>query len=156
MLEHKHDPAREFLESVRDAKFVQRRCELKLEQLEAECTSITARLSAEPGGGKSDVHKDAPLVALAQTRTDLKNAYMAVKQREKEVEDFINKLDDVRHRAVLSLHYVDLMKWPRVVDEMEKCGLYYSDRHIFRLHGDALQAARNLWDSLHPKEGDEE
>lgn len=155
-METRGDPAKAFLESVRIAKFVQRRCELKLEQLEAECASVTARITGEPGGGSSDVHKDGPLVALAQTKTDLKNAYLEVKQRERDVEEFINQLPDVRHRAVLSLHYVALLRWPRVIAEMEKCGLYYSDRHIFRLHGDALQAARILWAEQHPEEGEKE
>ena len=147
------DPVRAFLESVRDARFEQRRCELRLEQIEAQCTSVTARITGAPGGG-GDVHKDGPLVNLAQTRQDLMAAYDDEQRRGKEVENFIKLLPDVRHRAVLSLHYVNLLKWPRVVEEMEKCGLYYSERHIHRLHGQALQAARVLWSELHPGEGD--
>lgn len=148
----KVDPVRDFLESVKDARFDQRRCELKLEQLDAQCTSMTAKITGVPGGG-GDVHKDGPLASLAQARIDLKTAYLKAEQKEREVEDFINLLPDVRHRAVLTLYYVNLLKWPRVVEEMEKCGLYYSERHIFRLHGDALQQARILWADQHPGEG---
>lgn len=151
-MDNRADPVREFLESVKDARFDQRRCELKLEQLEAQCTSITARITGAPGGG-GDVHKDGPLASLAQARLDLRDAYTKAQQKEREVEDFINLLPDVRHRAVLTLYYVNLFKWPRVVEEMEKCGLYYSERHVFRLHGDALQQARLVWADQHPGEG---
>lgn len=156
MTDNRADPVREFLESVRTAKYEQHRCELRLEQLEAECTSITARLSGDPGGGTTDVHHDGAWATMAQTRIDLKNAYEDAKRRERDVEEFISQIPDVRHRAVLSLYYVSLLKWPRVVEEMEKCGLYYSDRHIFRLHGDALQSARILWTSQHAGEGEKE
>ena len=155
MMDNRVDPVRSFLESVRTARFIQRQCELKLEQLDAACTSTTARLSGMPGGGSGDVHKDGPLVALAQTEEDLRQAYQDAKRKEREVEKFIEQLADVRHRAVLTMYYVNLMKWPRVVDELEKCGMYYSERHVFRLHGEALQAARILWSELHPEEGEE-
>ena len=151
-MDNRFDPVREFLESVKDARFNQRRCELKLEQLAAQCTSMTAKITGVPGGG-GDVHKDGPLASLAQARVDLRNAYLEAERKEKEVEDFISLLPDVRHRAVLTLYYVNLFKWPRVVEEMEKCGLYYSERHVFRLHGDALQQARVLWAEQHPGEG---
>lgn len=151
-MDNRPDPVKDFLRSVKDARFYQRRCELKLEQLDAQCTSVTAKLTGEPTGG-GDVHKDGPLVSLAQARIDLRSAYLKAEQKEKEVEDFISLLPDVRHRAVLTLYYVTLLKWPRVVEEMEKCGLYYSERQVFRLHGDALQQARILWAEHHPGEG---
>ena len=146
------DPVRTFLESVRDARFEMLRCELKLEQLDAQCKSVTARITGMPGGG-GDVHGDALLIALSMARDALEKSYRDASEKEREVEDFISKLPDVRYRAVLTLYYVNLFTWPRVVQEMEKCGLYYSERHVFRLHGDALQAARTLWAETHPGEG---
>lgn len=151
-MSNRADPAREFLESVKDARFVQRRCERKLEELDSRCTAMTARITGVPGGG-GDVHKDDALIALAQTRAELKEAQALASLREREVERFINGLPDVRHRVILTLYYVDLLTWPRVVEEMGKCGLYYSERHVFRIHGEALQAARELWADTHPGEG---
>lgn len=146
------DPVRTFLESVRDARFEMLRCELKLEQIDSQSKFITARITGVPGGG-GDVHKDSTIIALAAARDALEKAYKEAADKEREVEDFIGRLADVRHRAVLTLYYVNLFTWPRVVQEMEKCGLYYSERHVFRLHGDALQAARTLWAETHPGEG---
>lgn len=152
MTDNRGDPVREFLESVRDARFEVRRSEIKLEELEAQSTSITARMTGMPGGG-GDVHKDHALIALAMARSALEITRAEAEAKVREVEWFINLLPDVRHRAVLTFYYVHLFKWPRVVEELEKCGMYYSDRHIFRLHGDALQSARMLWADTHPGGG---
>ena len=151
-MDNRFDPVREFLESVRDARFALRRSELKLEELAAQSTSMTARITGALGGG-GDVHKDSALIALAMARESLEQTKAEAEAQVLKVEEFISKLPDVRHRAVLTFYYVHLFKWPRVVEEMEKCGMYYSDRHIFRLHGDALQAARTLWADTYPGEG---
>ena len=146
------DPVRTFLESVKDARFEMLRCELKLEQIDAQCKSITARITGMPGGS-GDSHKDSGMIALALAREALEKAYEDARRKEAEVENFISRLTDVRHRAVLTLYYVNLMTWPRVVKELEKCGIYYSERHVFRLHGEALQAARALWSEDKLSEG---
>ena len=149
------DPVRSFLESVQDAKFEQGRCYRKYIELDAKCRSITGQMSGMPGGSGGDKHKDGLLAALADQGTEYLRRYREAEEQAKAVEDFINRLQDTRHRAVLLLRYVDQLRWPQVVDELEKHGIYYTERQVFRIHGDALQAARQLWATLYPpEEGD--
>lgn len=152
-MDNRLDPVREFLESVREAKFEQNRCRRKVVELDSQCQSITSRASGMPSGGSGDKHQDALWAALSDQRSLYWKNYLNAKEQERKVESFITSLPNPTHRAILTLHYVDLLKWPRVVDELEKCGIYYSERQIFRLHGEALQAARLLWGSQHPGEG---
>ena len=144
-MDNRQDPVRAFLESVKEARFEQHRCHRKMLELDAQCQSITAQMSGMPGGGSGDKHRDALWAALSDQREAYRDKYLLAKKREQEVEKFISGLPNPVHRAVLSLHYVDLMTWPYVTKELERCGIYYSERQIFRLHGDALQAARLLW-----------
>ena len=152
----RYDPAREFLESVKEARFEQNRSYRKFVELDAQCQSITSKWADTPGGGQEDPHKDALWAALADQRDQFWCKYRMAKLQEQEVEQFISTLGDPVHRAILTLRYVDLLPWPRVVDELEQCGIFYSARQIFRLHGDALQSARTTWIELHPEEGTDE
>jgi hypothetical protein len=38
-----------------------------------------------------------------------------------------------------------MLRWPKIVEELKKVGIYYEERQVYRLHGDALNAARDLW-----------
>lgn len=151
-METRHDPARAFLESVREARFDEARCLERIAVAEARCTQITAQISGAPGG-HGDLHKDSPKAALADLRSLLGNLYKQSVRREIEVESFIATLDEDIHRIILRLKYVDLLHWPQVQKKLEEKGIYYSERQIYRYHGDALQAARARWSELHPEDG---
>lgn len=156
-METRHDPARAFLESVREARFNEARCMEKIALAEARCTQVTAQMSRAPGG-HGDVHKDGPRAALSDLRSLLGQLYREAVKQELAVEQFVASLDNDLHRIILRLKYIDLLHWPQVQAKMEERGIYYTERHILRLHGDALQAARAKWAELHPDEtkGDSE
>ena len=61
------------------------------------------------------------------------------------VASFIESLDSDIHRMVLRLRYLDLLSWPQVQREMDTVGCCYTERQMFRIHGAALQAAREKW-----------
>ena len=145
-MEQKGDTVLEFLESVKCAAMEQSRCLRKVIELDAQCQSITAKITGEPGGGSGDKHKDALWALLADQRNLYWERYIATETRRAEVDAFLSRLENPTHRAILSLHYVDLMKWPRVEAELQRSGIYYSERQIFRLRDNALQAARELWE----------
>lgn len=149
----RRDPVREFLESVQNTRFEQNRCHRKVMELDAQCQSITAQLSGMPGGGSGDKHKDGPWAALADLRVLYLRRCEEAQKQEKLVEEFISSLKDPNHRAVLMLRYVDLLQWPQVEQELARCGIVYSDRQIYRIHGEALQAARIQWEHLRLGEG---
>lgn len=152
----KLDPVRAFLESVQEAKFEQGRCYRKYLELDAKCRSITSQLSGMPGGGSGDKHKDGLLVILADQGREYLRRYKEAEQRAAQVEAFINRIPDPRQRAVLLLRYVDLLSWPKVVEGLEEYDIYYTERQVHRIHGDALQAARKEWENQRPdEEGDQ-
>lgn len=139
-----NDEVRGFLNSVQEARLRFHRCRWQVEELQRRCESITANWSTEPGGG-GNVHKDGPLAALADKREELKALYYDWERQEEDVNRFLETLPDARHRTLLALRYVDLLRWPDVRARMEEVGMYYSERQIFNLHGKALEAARGRW-----------
>ena len=138
------DELRAFLGSVQDARFQYNRAVTREQELRERCEHITTSWSEAPGGG-GDVHKDGPLVALAQAHAALKPLYLAWERAEDEVDRFLDGIQDTRYKAILKYRYVDLYTWPRVIKELEKSGIYYEERQVYRLHGKALNEARELW-----------
>ena len=138
------DELRAFLGSVQDARFQYNRAVTREQELRERCEHITTSWSEAPGGG-GDVHKDGPLVALAQAHSVLKPLYKTWEKAEEEVDRFLDGIRDTRYKAILKYRYVDLYTWPRVIKELEKSGIYYEERQVYRLHGKALNEARELW-----------
>lgn len=153
MTERKPDPVRAFLGTVREARLEEARCRRRLQEIDAQCRSVTSPLSAMPHGG-GDSHKDGPLAALADQRRLHEALLTAAVRQEMKVERFIAQLGTDRHRIVLKLRYVDLLGWTRIQEQLEAQGLYYSDRQIYRLHGEALQEARLIWAERHKEESE--
>ena len=138
------DPVKEFLRSVREAKFRYLRCLWQVEDLRTRCASTTAAWSDVPGGG-GEGRKDGALLALADKSARLPGLRREWENREQAVDRFLDGLPEDTHRCLMKLRYVDLLRWTVVQERMEELGWYYSDRQIFNLHGKALSAARALW-----------
>lgn len=141
----------DFLGSVWEARFQYRRCVSRVEELQQRCTQVVTSWDCTPRGGGNS-RRDGPLAALADQRALLPELYRAWEGKEEEVERFLDKIEDRRFRAILKLRYVDLFQWPRVVEELEKSGLYYSERQVFNLHRKALEQAEDLWQMEQQKE----
>lgn len=139
-----NDELKEFLGSVQEARFQYHRAVSREQELRERCENMTTNWDAGPHGS-GDVHKDGPLVALAQAHGMLKPLYLEWERAEEAVDRFLDGITDVRYRAILKYRYVDLYKWPRVIRELEKSGIYYEERQVYRLHGKALNEARELW-----------
>ena len=133
-----------FLGSVLRAKFAYYRCLRQAEELEEKCTALSSPLSSE-GHGTADVHKDNLLIALADKTALLPKLYEKWTDAEWEVDNFLDGITDVRHRAILKLRYVDMLRWPKIVEELKKIGIWYEERQVHNLHGEALNEARELW-----------
>lgn len=134
--------ARDFLRSVREARIEKRRCEYRLAELRAQCERTTPNYNTAPGGGGSDAHKDALLIAASEQADALREKAAAYLRRIDAVENFISSLPDVKHRSVLRLRYADGLGWPDVNEGLRDYGLYYEERQMYRLHGAALSEAR--------------
>lgn len=149
------DPTLDFLRSVRWSRVRARRTDLRLQELRAAATKITQRISGMPGGG-SDPHRDGLQAALADLETRLTEEHREALERERAVSSFLSRLPDASHREVLTLRYVHCLRWPQIREELEKVGLYYEERQIYRIHGNALQAARQLWKDTEEEETHED
>jgi hypothetical protein len=142
----RQDALTEFLCSLRLARQEIRLCRERIEELENAAARITAAWKEAPGG-RGDVHKDATVIALADKRSELLEQERAYAEQMLAVESFISRLEDPVYRAILELRYVKLLRWPQVVEELKKRDVWYTDRHVARLHGQALAAARRLWNA---------
>ena len=88
---------------------------------------------------------------IAQRIADEQARELAVVSEELEsyrrVETFVAQMPEKTHRTILRRRYLDTGKsWTEIQDDLARDGLYYSQRHLLRLHTQALEAARELWD----------
>lgn len=143
MNELEKDPVRRFLTSAVEAKLEIARHKMRAEELESRCTKVTASMSGMPGGGGADAQ--ALWAALADERTKEHEAELRETEAYHRVESFIDKLPSSTHRTILRLRYLNDMDWVKVQMQLYDAGIFYSERHIYRLHGEALESARELW-----------
>lgn len=132
--------AEEFLWSAREAKAEVRRRHLRVQELEARCSSITAKMSGMPGGGGDRHSLEQVYILLSEERTRELDAIREEQAKYHEVEDLINSLPEQQHRVVLRLRYLRGLKWNRVQREMERENWYFCDRQLYRINDDALVA----------------
>jgi hypothetical protein len=144
------DEVKEFLSSVKPAHARAERLRRKVKALETQVCHITPSYSGMPGGGAVD--SSNAWVALAQLREDYFVELVRAERQEKIVSDFINSLATPEYREVLQLRYCERLRWSEVVDGMRSAGYYYSDRHIQRIHGRALNEAREKWKEISHEE----
>ena len=83
---------------------------------------------------------------------------LAAVEREQEryrtVEAFLEQIPDEMYRMILRRRYLDVgLSWEEIRERLEEDGVFYSQRHITRLHTQALEAAQLLWDRV-GKEGE--
>lgn len=163
------DPVRVFLESAAEAKLDMHRLEYQCQTALEECQRITAQLGQTPGGS-GDMHKDRAWAAYADLRKSLEDAYVRAAEKEKAVQSFIALLPRAVHRAILCLRYLQvdgkervkpakrqkkpLLPWPAVQEKLRDMGIWYEERQIHNLHGDALDEARRIWAELQMEDTD--
>ena len=138
MLNEVRDPVREFLGSYWELRREHGRLERKIKELESQSQSVTAKYSAMPGGGGGT--GNSAWDALVEARERAGAALAETLYKEADIEQFINCLSVPEHRQLLKHRYLELLDWEPIA-----CLLNYSIRHTHRIHGDALQAARQLW-----------
>ena len=144
MNEHERDPVREFLESAKEAKLEIARHRARVEELESRCTRVTPNMNASPGGGSSDSQQMWAM--LADERMKVLAAEKAEVEKYHEVENFINRIGVPVQRAILRMRYLRCLRWIPIQMELYKQGHCYDERSIFRIHNQALDAARELWE----------
>lgn len=137
------DPAKTFLQSVFEAKSEAQRLRRKIARLETQTEHITANLTGMPHSGNRD--SEGAWAALADIRASYAQKLLDAELVEKDVADFIDTLPTRECRVVLRLRYLDCLRWPSVMRGLEKAGICYEERQVYRIHGKALGEARQGW-----------
>lgn len=97
-------------------------------------TNISVKYSSTGGGGGSNPHK---FDKVAEYGSRITEAVQILAERNTELLDAINTLDDVTQRRIMIKRYVRMQSWDTIAEDMN-----YSRRHITRLHGIALANIR--------------
>ncbi len=141
------DPVREYLNSVLESRMEIKRIKRKLDLLEARALNVTSQLTGMPRGGTAE--RDAVLASLADATDEYYKRLAKAESHELEVLNFIDSIPDARCRIILKLRYVDCRKWSSVLAQLQLSDDQASRRTMFRLHGKALNAARELYKEIH-------
>ena len=128
----------DFLESAEAAALEVKRLRRRLDELKER-------------RGQLQTQKGAVARRIAQRIADEQARELAVVSEELEsyrrVEAFVAQMPEKTHRTILRRRYLDTGKsWTEIQDDLARDGLYYSQRHLLRLHTQALEAARELWE----------
>ena len=128
----------DFLESAEAAALEVKRLRRRLDELKER-------------RGQLQTQKGAVARKVAQRIADEQARELAVVSEELEsyrrVEAFVAQMPEKTHRTILRRRYLDTGKsWTEIQDDLARDGLYYSQRHLLRLHTQALEAARELWE----------
>lgn len=137
------DPVRAFLGSVLEARLEVKRIKRKLDALESRAMNITSNLTGMPRGGGAD--RDSVLASLADVSRDYYLRLAKAEQTELDVLRFIDSLSSPDSRMILKLKYIDCRRWPKILTTLRENGREISERQMFRLHGAALQEARQKY-----------
>lgn len=137
---------KEFLNSVREARFDQARCTEKLRQIREQTQNVTANLSGMPRGG-GDVHHDSALAALADREAELDAAKARAIRLETAVESFIDGLSAPEFRILMKLRFCDGLSWSQLQQSLPCYGLYFSDSTVFRIYRIAFREAKQKWNN---------
>ena len=143
-----YDDMRLFLEGAREARLRIADIQERTRELESAALRITAKLDGMPRSGGAD--RDQLLAALADAHERLLLDIADEEQRKIEIADFIDRVPtSVAGRAVLRRRYLHYESWKSVRKWMAAHQMRYSEQGVFKIHGKALQAARQLWNREH-------
>ena len=127
----------DFLESASAATLEVKRLHRRLEALDER----RGKLRAQSGATAKRITK---LLALEREREVLLIGEELANYRR--VEEFLARVPEMTHRTILRRRSLDVGKsWDEIRDDLAADGLFYSPRHMQRLHTQALEAAQKLW-----------
>jgi len=140
-----YDEVRVFLEGARDAYLKCADLRERSRALELRAENVTANLDGLPRSGNAD--RDALLAALADARGRLLLDIAEEEARKIEIADFVDRVPtSAAGRAILRRRYLHYESWKGVRRWMAAHGMSYSAQSVYRLHGEAISAARKLWE----------
>ena len=147
------DDVRVFLESARDAHLKCADARERARSLESAVHRITAKLDGMPASGNAD--RDALLASLADAHGRLLRDVADEEQQREEIAAFVDRVPtSAAGRAILRRRYLHYESWKSVRKWLAVHQMSYSAQSVYRIHGEAIHAARELWNKEHYKEED--
>lgn len=126
--------AKAFLRKVRDLDRAVEAAMRQVDFCEASATRVTPYYShtAIRTSGNGSENK---IINLIEARAKCNKAIDRFVDYKSECLRLIDLIPSATYRQVLTLRYIDYFKWEKIEEVM-----HYSESHIFRLHGQALEA----------------
>ena len=132
--------ANDYLNQIRDLNRIINHKLDELSELRALAEKVTTMVSDMPGNASHDPHKNEKII-------------VQLIEAEKEVDDYVDRLIDLRRdakkqiakirsmdsRIVLEKRYISLQSWAQIAKKMKK-----SQRQIFRFHKDGMAALERI------------
>lgn len=118
---------------------IEQRIERRIEERERLTARLTAgrasNLTGMPRGGHYDWTDAAAKLADMDARIGAEIGELCRLKRE--ISEAIDAVGERRFRDVLEMRYRNYYSWDRIAEAM-----HYEKRHVFRLHGEALQRVK--------------
>ena len=126
--------AKQYLSQIRrlDIQIGQRREELDRLHSAAQSVSVHAGDARHSFGGSDRVGDTA--ARLCDLEAEINKDVQVLAELRHKIINQIQRLGDTRHVDLLYRRYVNYQSWEEISDSM-----YYTVRHVQRLHGSALQ-----------------
>ena len=133
-----------FLESANEALLESKRIYRRVELLSARCEKLVKQLG---GVGQENETLEKLRDRLDEERVREMEATRREMERYREVEEFIDQLENPDHRTILRRRYLDMgLTWVQIHQRLISDGWFYSERQLFRMYRDALREAREIWE----------
>lgn len=123
--------AKEYLKGIIDLRKAAAYRRIKIEALESAAERTTVPVTGMPRAPGAD---PSPLASVICKKVDLEREIAEIERKRGAVIEEIDLLENDEYKALLTLRYVEEMKWDAVMARMG-----YSETHIHRLHRSALE-----------------
>lgn len=127
---------KQWLNRYRKATLRIRMYRLQIEELETIAEGGAINIKATPSGKNKNfdpVQESA--VKIADLITKIEQEEVKARKIVADIITAINKVEDDRQHAILTMRYVECMKWEQIADELD-----YTEMRIHQIHGEALKA----------------
>ncbi len=131
-------------EYLSQALWLDQKINSKLEQLEtlrALATKVTAKLAEEKvsGGNNTKGHMENAVVKIVDLEKEINEDIDRLVDIKTEIMDTISQVDDPVCQLLLWMRYVSGKTWEEVAWELD-----YNDRTVFKIHGRALKKIEEI------------
>ena len=127
--------AKEYLNRVRRQYYVVKQTEGELTAVKADILALKASSMAERVSGTKESDIADKYIRLERYFDQVNAEWDQLIDMRIEAKAMIKMLPDETHQAVLYARYINCSRWEDIA-----AGMNYSWKHIFRLHGKALQS----------------